>query len=194
SRRTTGTGSRSPETGKLSTALVVSPPHNCSVKAFLRWKFSRSLQRIDRQAPEASAAGAAGVESFAVGGEEPGWRGLLAGHVAGGDDEPADEVGMDPFALFGSALDRAEQVTELEVRGAAGLGPRLGVERGRRLDQRFPDPGEVTAGLVAGEAFADQRVAFQQHFVGRGREGPLGGVGAFAAGNRGRVVRAAATD
>ena len=32
SQRTTGTGTRSPETGKLSTALVVSPPQSCSVK------------------------------------------------------------------------------------------------------------------------------------------------------------------
>src|SRR3954462_13155293 len=31
SQRTTLTGTRSPETGKLSTALVVSPPHSCSV-------------------------------------------------------------------------------------------------------------------------------------------------------------------
>src|ERR1700744_2565019 len=30
SQRTTGTGTRSPETGKLSTALVVSPPQSCS--------------------------------------------------------------------------------------------------------------------------------------------------------------------
>ena len=31
SQRTTGTGTRSPETGKLSTALVVSPPQSCSL-------------------------------------------------------------------------------------------------------------------------------------------------------------------
>src|SRR3954453_14334749 len=30
SQRTTPTGTRSPETGKLSTAFVVSPPHSCS--------------------------------------------------------------------------------------------------------------------------------------------------------------------
>ena len=30
SQRTTGTGMCSPETGKLATALVVSPPHSCS--------------------------------------------------------------------------------------------------------------------------------------------------------------------
>ena len=32
SSRTTGTGTRSPETGKFSTAFIVSPPHSCSVK------------------------------------------------------------------------------------------------------------------------------------------------------------------
>ena len=30
SQRTTGSGTRSPETGKFATALVVSPPHSCS--------------------------------------------------------------------------------------------------------------------------------------------------------------------
>ena len=42
SQRTTGTGTRSPETGKLSTALVVSPPQSCSVKSGLH---RRSLSR-----------------------------------------------------------------------------------------------------------------------------------------------------
>ena len=32
SQRTTGTGTRSPETGKFSTALVVSPPQSCSAQ------------------------------------------------------------------------------------------------------------------------------------------------------------------
>src|SRR5690606_36217799 len=31
-QRTTGTGIRSPDTGKLLMALVVSPPHSCSLK------------------------------------------------------------------------------------------------------------------------------------------------------------------
>ena len=35
SQRTTGTGTGSPETGKFSTALVVSPPQSCSVKSCL---------------------------------------------------------------------------------------------------------------------------------------------------------------
>ena len=35
SQRTTGSGTRSPETGKFATALVVSPPHSCSVSCTL---------------------------------------------------------------------------------------------------------------------------------------------------------------
>ena len=34
SQRTTGTGTRSPDTGKFATAFVVSPPHSCSVWSF----------------------------------------------------------------------------------------------------------------------------------------------------------------
>ena len=51
SQRTTGTGTRSPETGKLSTALVVSPPQSCSVKVVAsievvsRKRISRAVRR-----------------------------------------------------------------------------------------------------------------------------------------------------
>ena len=48
SQRTTGTGTRSPETGKLSTALVVSPPQSCSVKVVASMEVV-SLERIREQ-------------------------------------------------------------------------------------------------------------------------------------------------
>src|SRR5258707_1970270 len=44
SQRTTGIGTRSPETGELATALVVSPPQSCSVKSCLH-RF-RGLTRL----------------------------------------------------------------------------------------------------------------------------------------------------
>ena len=53
SQRTTGTGTRSPETGKLSTALVVSPPQSCSVKVDASMK-SCPWQRIQPWAWPAS--------------------------------------------------------------------------------------------------------------------------------------------
>ena len=50
------------------------------------------------------AARAAGVETFLVGGEEIFGERLFARCEAGGDGEPADEVGVDAFAFLGAAL------------------------------------------------------------------------------------------
>src|SRR3954468_4706420 len=84
SQRTTGTGTRSPETGKLSTALVVSPPQSCSVKV---------CASIEVVVPAAySAAGVPGVVALVVGAQEGGRQGAVVGAVAGGDREAADQV------------------------------------------------------------------------------------------------------
>ena len=56
SQRTTGTGTRSPDTGKLSTALVVSPPQSCSVTSMPPSK-SLSAQRIGAPGAGAGLAG-----------------------------------------------------------------------------------------------------------------------------------------
>ena len=68
---------------------------------------------------------------------------------------------MDAVGAFGPALGGAEQVAEPEVGVAARLGPRLGVELGRRFDHRVADGGEVAGRLVLGQAFADRRLARQ---------------------------------
>src|SRR5690349_158584 len=98
SQRTTGTGTRSPETGKLSTALVVSPPHNCSLKAASIDEVLGS-GRVLAGRRERLAVGATGREALAVGGEELLRQRLAARRIAGRDGQPADEVGVDPFAL-----------------------------------------------------------------------------------------------
>ena len=99
---------------------------------------------------------------------------------------------MDAFALLAAALDGAEQIAELDGGLAARIFARFGVERGRGREHRFADPRQVAAALVAGQAFADQRLVFQQHFIGRRLQRPLVGTGAFEAGDRRGVVRAAA--
>src|SRR5215218_3088154 len=106
---------------------------------------------------ERSAAGATGVEAFAVGGEEPLRERLAAGGVAGGDGEAADEVGVDAFARLGASLGGAEQVAEPEGGVAAAFFARLHAESGCSLEHRFADPGEVARLLVLGEAVADRR-------------------------------------
>src|SRR4051794_5566679 len=60
SQRTTETGTRSPEIGKLSTALVVSPPQSCSVVAI-----PRNLAAEGRQFPRHA-------DRIVVGEQEPG--------------------------------------------------------------------------------------------------------------------------
>ena len=97
-----------------------------------------------------------------------------------------------PSVLVGAALGGAEQVAELQVGGAAGLGPRFGVELGRRLDHRFADGRQVAALLVLGQAVADRRLAGQLHLARRRVERRQVGAGPFEAGDRGRVVAAAA--
>ena len=66
SQRTTLTGTRSPETGKFSTALAVSPPHSCWSATLISMPFASSvtvtptLARLSpvRQPPSAAACAA----------------------------------------------------------------------------------------------------------------------------------------
>src|SRR3954452_11980230 len=83
SQRTTGTGTRSPETGKLSTALVVSPPQSCSVKV------CASIEVVVMEAY--SAAGVTGVEALLVGVEEGRRQRPVVRAVADGSGEAADQ-------------------------------------------------------------------------------------------------------
>src|SRR6201999_523839 len=61
SQRTTGTGTRSPDTGKLSTALVVSPPQSCSPAVVsastLKVRPPSSLMGRLKRIPRAAAPG-----------------------------------------------------------------------------------------------------------------------------------------
>src|SRR5918994_6549731 len=162
SQRTTGTGTRSPETGKLSTALVVSPPHNCSGMRLLR-----------------STVSSGGSVSSPIRADELRREGLVAWRVASGHGEAADQVGVDAFAPPGPSLRRPEQVAELDARLAAGIGLGFGIEAGGRLDHRFADPREVAAGLPAHQAVADRRLPTQKHFPRGCRKCPLIGAGSF---------------
>ena len=118
SQRTTGTGTRSPETGKLSTALVVSPPQSCSAQV------CASIEVV--VAAAYSAAGVAGVEAPLVGVEEGRRERPVVGAVAGGGGEAADQLDVDAIGAVGAALGRAEQVAELQRwrPRLARLGPR----------------------------------------------------------------------
>src|SRR4051794_14582495 len=184
SQRTTGTGTRSPETGKFSTALVVSPPHSFSAKVMPPSKMVWDLERIPREAPVALPVRPAGVEAFAVVGGEAWRERLLSGGVAGGDGEAAEQVGVDAFAVGGPALGGAEQVTEPEGGVGVGLRSRFRVQAHRRIDERFADLGELPSFLVGGEAVADRRLAAEPHLPRRVPQRLFVGRRPFEAGNR----------
>ena len=80
---------------------------------------------------------------------------LFAGAVGGGGDQAPHQLCVDAAGPFGPRLGGADQVAETHVRGAPRLGARLGVELGRRFEQRIADPGEVTRLLVLGKAVGD---------------------------------------
>ena len=119
SQRTTGTGTRSPETGKLSTALVVSPPQSCSpavvsastLKLILRKSFGDDQGYCAAPAggllAQRSAVVAAGGEALFVGGEEGGGERFAVGGEAGGDGEAAQQLGVDAFGVGATAGDCA---------------------------------------------------------------------------------------
>src|SRR4051794_2280045 len=100
SQRTTGTGTRSPETGKLPPALVVSPPQSCSVKV------CASIEVVVVGAY--SAACFARVEAFAVGTQEGRRSRAVVRAVAGGGGEAADQLGVDAVGLGGPAFGRPQ--------------------------------------------------------------------------------------
>src|SRR4051794_21117307 len=128
SQRTTGTGTRSPETGKLSTALVVSPPQSCSVKV------CASIEVVVVGAY--SATGLAGVEAFAVDPQEGGGGRVILRAVAGGGGEAANQLGVDASGLGSTAFGGAQQVAELQIGDATRFGPRFRIELRRDPDQR----------------------------------------------------------
>src|SRR6476660_6289967 len=132
SQRTTGTGTRSPETGKLSTALVVSPPQSCSVKvvASIEFVVPRAYWRLDpagdrvatcrtcMSAPPLALADAAADPGLA--------RSLVAVGAAGYVGAPT-----------GAALGAAPAVRPGRSRGPGGA---LRAGGGRGADPRFAQP------------------------------------------------------
>src|SRR3954469_7491666 len=114
----TGTGIGWPDTGKLATAFVVSPPQSSrrSSVALIHW----TLARVQ---PRAQAA-------FVGGGVDHGVGRLLL--------QPADELGCEAVALR-TAGARADQVAELERRRAAGVGGRAIAELLGGCDEVRPD-------------------------------------------------------
>src|SRR5262249_47853527 len=150
SSRTTGTGTRSPETGKFSTAFVVSPPQSCSVKVVASIVSSiGSVFNGPRGRPLAEDL--AGFEAFFVGAFEPARERPASGAVLGGGFEPADELGVDPMGVFGAAFDGAEEKAELDRRRPGGLVPGLAVEGGGRAHHRDPHRRQLAGALIQGQ-------------------------------------------
>src|SRR6187549_356243 len=176
SQWTTGAGTRSPDTGKFSTALVVSPPQSCSVICLLNRGRRKRASRRPRSRPPTCLVFAAVRDSSKI----------LAGSVS----RPKSS-GRRQFVTGGGA----EQVAELEARFGAALAARFGVEPRRRLDQRAADGRQVAALLVLRQAVGDRHHAVQLHLTRGVAEGAEEGAGPVEAGDRRRVAgRAAAGD
>src|SRR5690349_21464333 len=185
SQRTTGIGTRSPETGKFSTAFVVSPPHNCSVNCDPPFEFA---------APAYSAARFARVEAFAVGAQESGREGPAAGAVASGGVEASEQIGLDAIRAGGAARRCADQVAEADGGYSSRLRPGLGVEPRSGGHHRRPDGGEVAGLLVLDQAAADRRAALQLHRARHVLQCGEIRARASQAGDWRRIVRRAAAD
>src|SRR5215208_2827176 len=93
SQRITGTGTRSPETGKFSTALAVSPPHSCC------------SDEIDMPLAGYLPQAAPGTLS-------PHESGVRAVHPQQLLVDPVDELGVDALRLPGPPLEGADQVAQ----------------------------------------------------------------------------------
>src|SRR5215210_5846412 len=127
SQRTTGAGTRSPETGKLSTALRVSEPHSSCCTAM-----PPSLSRASSR-PFAAAVG-------------PGAR------VDGLDFlvEPPQKLVVHPLSVVAAAVRRRHQVAQLERVASIGLAPgSRGQPRGGPHEARAHELQLVTVGLLA---------------------------------------------
>ena len=160
SQRTTGTGTRSPETGKLSTALVVSPPQSCSVKVRASigiWSVRIAVRSV------ASAARPLGPASKPFAGRRrrnAGGSGAVVGAVAGGGGEAPDQLGVDAFGAVGARAGRRRAGSR-----AAGWRAPPGSARASALSLvaastiAVADRGEVAGLLVLGQAVADRRLA-----------------------------------
>ena len=84
---------------------------------------------------------------------------VAVGCEAGGDEQAADQVGVDAFGLRGAPFGGADQVAELAGCATGRFGASVGVQLGRRFDQGVADGREVSRLLVLGQAFADRGLA-----------------------------------
>ena len=102
SQRTTETGTRSPDTGKLSTALRVSPPQSSSATTVssveLKLHFEAIAQPVSRPASSPRR-----------------YCGDVAVHAFQLRLEPAKRLLEQPARALRALLDRADQVAELEL-------------------------------------------------------------------------------
>src|SRR5215211_2086410 len=127
SQRTTGAGTRSPETGKLSTALLVSGPHSSWLTTM-----AESLPRPP-SSPVAAAVGARACVHR---------RELLV--------EPPQQLAVHPLGAVAAAVGGGDQVAELECRLALRLAPGARRQaRGRLNEARAHELQLVAVGLLA---------------------------------------------
>src|SRR4051794_33287221 len=154
---TTAAGTVSPEIGKFSTALLVSPPQSCSVicPPSNSWTPSRLNLRSWSQAGAGSAALLSGLHALLVGGVELAWEGLAARaeHRCGLD--PLDEIGVDSACVLRPLFHRAHQITELDRSLALRrpTGARVQLRRGPHEDAA--EAGQLAGRLVLDQAGAD---------------------------------------
>ena len=194
SQRTTGTGIRSPETGKFATALVVSPPHSCSCSCtpmFVLSKFRSGRLRLPRHRlktpPVAPAAlgCSPSVTAISTGGSRVGSAGAPPAH-------PLPAVGPGVGASRRHAGDDRVRATtlRLDLKQLGALSP--GSRHLGRLAASLEPPGCVVGhGLVAAghleAVLGDQReldrVQGHRGPIGRGVRSRRGGGGGAGSGS-----------
>src|SRR3954469_18271063 len=129
SQRMTGTGTRSPETGKFSTALAVSPPHNCLSVTDMVLNLPRSTARaLVGRAPEVCPdLPKPPTRTLAA---PEGGVGLV--HTACLEVQPPHQLGVQALAVLRAPVHRADQVPQPDGRGRVGVVGGLVGQFGRR--------------------------------------------------------------